>query len=234
MNDLSVLFNVRWNISGSNLVIEHISTLTQSVGLDLTTLDSGAYIKNKGVLSYTDNEIPFEEKFKYPIEATGVDFAGLPIEYNTQCSTVNEITFQTQRIETEFNKIFENDEAGLDGLVLVAPFSLNNTGVFSSKAENGRISGRFQPNAPLGYAALVPDYYTYDRPLPEGSINGVSTTMDSTQPLKQQQELKIPFCCINDFNPIQLVRTQYGDGEVLEAAYNLKTKTLTLLLGFQL
>ena len=234
LNDLNVLFNVRWNITGANLIIEHISDLSQSVGLDLTTLDGGKWIENKGAYEYINAEIPLEEKFKFPIDPVNIDFAGLPIEYNTQCSALTEQIFQTQRIETELDRIYKNDDEGLDGIVLVSPDTINKVGANSSLAENGRISGVFQPNAPLGYAALLPDYYTYDRPLPNGDINGVSTIMDSTRPLKQQQEIVFPYCCIGDFNPIEKVRTNLGDGEVLEATYNLKTKELALTIGFEL
>ena len=234
MNDLSTLFNVRWNVSGTDLIIEHISDLAQSVGLDLTTYQGGKWIKNKSQFDYLDAEIPLEEKYKFPVDTIGIDFAGYPIEYSSTCSTLNESIYQTQLIETEFSRIYDNSNEGLDGLVLVAPFTLNATGVFSSKAENGRITNIFQPNAPLGYGALLPDYHTWDRPLPNGDINNIATVMDSTKPLKQQQELIVPFCCVNDFNPIELVRTNLGDGQVLEASYNLKTKSLNLTLGFEL
>lgn len=236
LNDLSVLFNVRWYVDNatSELVIEHISTLTQAVGLDLTTYQGGLFIKNRGAFSYAVENIPLEEKFKFPLEAVGADFIGFPIVYNTQCSTVNEIIFQTQVIETELPRIFDNNEEGLDGLVLVSPETINNIGTNGTLAENGRITNIFVPNAPLGYGALLPDYYTWDRPLVEGEINNANTVFDSTQPLKEQQEIRLSFCCLNNFNPTEKVRTQLGDGEVKQSSYNLKTNTLSLTIGFEL
>ena len=229
VNDLNILFNVHWQVDEdtNKFIIEHWSTLNNiPVGIDLTVDPLKEYADNNNVETFNKAEIPDREEFQCAVKSNDVDFTGLNITYNTDCSGTSTKKYQTQQICTDWEQVFLNDEFITEGLMLVQPRSLS---VGDVNAEEGRVTGVFKPNAPLGFGATLPDYYTYNRPNTTGIINNVLTLFDSTKRIRIFAPVTVPYCCsIQD--PTILVKSNLGDGVIEEGIYNPRKQTLTLNL----
>ena len=227
LSDLNVLFNVWWQIDETTgtLIFEHWSTLNDiSASLDITQEPYNRTAKHNNSYTFSKASIPNKEEFRCAVESNDVDFTGLGITYDPSCAGTSSLKRQTQQICTDFEQVFNNLDFKTEGLMLIQPLSLT---VGESKSQNGRITGVFKSNAPLGFGATLPDYYTFNRPLKEGVINNNTVVFDSTERLKNLKEITINFCCsFEDSN--RLITTYQGPGLLQNGAYNPFKKTLTL------
>ena len=233
MQDISVLFNAKWDIDSSTneFVFEHISDVVPSVlGLDLTLLNGGVYAKRKNTISFERAALPSEETFANATSNQNQDFIGVPIAYSAACTNGQTVEQRCQFIDTELPRIFQNDEAALEGFVLICGTSINSTDTF---AEAGALSGVFVPNAPFSFANLARDYYAWERVLFDGTVNGVATVFNSVVPTKKQVELVIKSCCLSDINTNELVKTELGEGRIEKLSYSIATKQAILKLNFE-
>lgn len=227
LSDLNVQHNSWWQIDEVNnkLIFEHWKTLNDiSTGLDITQDPYSKTAKHNNSYTFSKASIPNKEEFKYAVDSNDVDFNGLNITYDASCAGSSSIKRQTQQICTDWEQVFNNPEFETEGLMIVQPLSLLLGGL---KSQNGRITGVFKPNAPLGYGATLPDYYTYNRPLNEGIINNSTVIFDSTERLKNLKEITINFCCAFD-DATKLITTYQGVGLLQSGIYNPLKKTLTL------
>lgn len=232
LNDLHNMFNVVWAIdeTTSELVIEHVtdSFFTPSLYIDLTNFEFGRWAKNRNTFSYDDFEAFKREQWNFVTEPDGIDFTGTPIEYSSDCAKQGVKTYSISRLETEVTRIINNAEESLDGFVLIQPESLRQIG---SCWQYGRITGQFYPNAPLGIAALLEDYWQYERPLPTGTLNFNAVTFFSLIRLIRQENIEYPICCIADFVAYCLVQTELGQGLQMESfSYSMESKTIKTTL----
>lgn len=85
-------------------------------------------------------------------------------------------------------------------------------------------------NNTLALALLHRDYHRYERPLPIGNMNTQLTEFITTKPTKKGVSFKIPFCCNNDFNIDDSVKTPLGIGEVETATFSFRDSMLELEL----
>lgn len=227
LSDLNVMFNTWWQVNENTneLVVEHWSTLNNlSTGIDLTVDPYRQYSRNNNTVTYLKEDQPSLEQFGYAVNTSDVDFSGLNITYNPDCSATPVLKRQTQQICVDFRQVLNNPDFETEGLMLIQIQSLEVSG---AKAQNGRVTGVFNPNAPLGYGATLPDYYTYNRPNKEGTINNTLTVFDSTKRLKSLKEVTIPFCCsISDANVF--INTFQGEGVIEEATYTPSKQILTI------
>jgi len=233
MQDICLLFNARWYIDSSTneFVFEHVSQVVPSVvGLDLTLLDGGIYAKRKNTVSFDRADLPSEETFANASTNQNRDFIGLPITYSAACTNGQTIEQRCQFIDTELPRIFQNESEGLEGFVLICGTSINNTDAF---AESGALSGQFIPNAPFSFANLARDYYSWERVLFDGTLNGVATVFNSVKPTKNQIELILKNCCLSDIDINELVRTEIGDGRIEKLLYSIATKQATIEPKFE-
>ena len=231
--DLSELLNARWTVNKttSKVVFEHISgILLNTIGIDTTTLDGGKWDVGRRSISYDKLQVPSSETFRFPSQSQDINFEGLPIVYTASCVGSSDLPHQTQLLETEITRIFQNTNEGLEGAVLVAVESILQA---DNKAEDGALTNIFIPNAPLSWANLHRDYYLHDRFLHTGELNGASTVFTTTKPVKRQDNLVVPICCISDFNPLELVRTSIGDGRFESGVYDFNTEKLTFSLKYE-
>jgi hypothetical protein len=233
MSDLTTLLNALWYVDKvtNKLVFEHVTgILSLVIGTDLTTLDGGKWNVGRNVISYDKEQIPREETFTYAKAAQYQDFLGLPIVYTQGCTKSRSLEVRTQVMETEVVRIFQNPNEQNEGLILLATNSLNED---ETADEVGELSQLFIPNAPLAWANLHRDYYRDYRYLSEGTLNGVNTVFNSTRPIKRQENLTFPIACLNDFNPLELIKTSQGSGRVLNAKYDLSSQFITVTIKFE-
>lgn len=233
LDDISKLLNAKWYIdtATNELVFEHITgILSPTIGVDLTTLDSGKWAAGRNTYNFDRDQVPRSETFTYANNAQQIDFAGLPITYDPTCATGEEIKTRTQFLETELTRIFQNQNEGLEGFVLIANASILQDDLAD---EVGELSQLFIPNAPLSWANLHRDYFLDYRYLDAGNLNGAATVFNSTRPIKKQEGVIFPLECLDSFDPLQLVRTELGDGRVETAEYDLASRKITVTLKFE-
>lgn len=233
ISDLSTMFNAFWYVDNNTnkLVFEHVTgVLSNSVGVDLTTLDAGKWDNGRRLFSYDADQVPKAETFTFATEGREIDFVGLPITYDSGCARGKQQDNRTEFIETELVRIYQNIGEGNEGFMLIAAGSILQDDLYS---ENGELSQLFVPNAPLAWANLHEDYFKDYRYLLNGTLNGNATVFNSTRPIKVQENIIFPVPCLNDFDPLELVRTSLGDGRVTAAVYNLDSQKIECTLKYE-
>jgi len=76
-------------------------------------------------------------------------------------------------------------------------------------------------------------YLNYNRPLAEGTVNGTPSVLNLPKRIRKQISVQFPLCCLDDFNPNELITTGLGNGQVLEAEYSLSSKKLLVELAYE-
>ena len=244
---LKAMFQVDWYIdtwhenepSGfAALVIEHINffrnnlsypsgnppVLDNYVDIDLNTIYPICLI-GSNVYEY-EATLPIREKFSF-MEAWNIDFVGAPIEYTDCLTEGGEESYSASEITTDIDPVLLDAEASKEGFVM---FHCDDN--FEVISEIGEMSGLEIPNAHLSWANLHNNYWIYNRPLGNGSMNNKPTTFYLNRKLKNQKALEFPYC-IQDFNPNKLIGTRMGNGEVNTAEYSLKTGNIKIELIYE-
>ena len=236
LKNICIIFNMQWDIQGSDFIIEHYSFWQQDDGLDLTESRYAKFVRFKNKYSYATDKMPKYERFKF-MEADGADFRGRDITYESACVNkkqgTDEQIYEADLFTTDITMCLSNtasDSAKVsdDGFVLVACDEDNFV-----LTEAPILTGDYQVNNTLGWAQLHRDYHKHGRVLLEGFMNGALTTFLSSIKTKQQEKLSIPLCCDDDFDPYDLITTGLGeDADVLQYDIDLSTDMLELQLVF--
>lgn len=249
-------FECWYRIVGNVLEIEHCSHFrNMTTGtLYLTDPDHEFYARGTNRYSYDYAQIPKREMFKN-MEAFGLDFVGMPIEYPQECAGIErkeDEIISTERLTTDVIACvdgepswFSNEEVSGtdaekrekrqaiidkyisdDGFVIMACSNTEVAGYYPVHISAG-ILGPSRSNNLLSWAHLHKDYYQPGyRYLPTGRVNGVDVLF---VPRKYKiQEMKFLDCC-GDFDPQQKIITQLSsDGRVEEATLDTVTGLVNL------
>lgn len=230
-------YNLEYRIEGGGTIfrMEHVSFFNKTAGLDLTLPRYANFVAGKRKYSYDSEEIPSREEFKF-MEASSGDFQGVPIYYTGGCvskgSKDNVKTYTADKITTDVELVLSNPQPDSkvvadEGFVLIAAdydgadyFIITESPIFSGSTINNS----------LAWAQLHRDYHRYNRPLPQGIMNGVDTTFISVKPNKRGDKITVPLCCDDVFNPDQTIKTALGVGIVDKATFSFKHETIELEL----
>ena len=88
-------------------------------------------------------------------------------------------------------------------------------------------------NRHLSIAKLQDYYHQYDRVFLYGNMNnGAVTTFQSSQKHKLQDAIEFPLCCDDDFDPLNEIRTELGDGAIKAATQTKNSIEVELLYDF--
>lgn len=223
MKMLKDTFNVDWFVDVDGyLRIENMKYFdNRVVDVDLTT-SFPEWINATNKYSYERQSMPNRERFEF-MESNGLDFIGEDIIYNRIATGNRYKDNQLDRVvpittDVEYMVSFE-DEISNEGWALVT-----NDGTYIRSAV-GTITGSSHINADLSWANLHENYWTWDRVIETGEMNGESKTFDSWQKNIKQVNVVYPDCCTT-FDPNGLKTTNLGDGEVGEARYRLIDGTI--------
>lgn len=215
MDILFNMFQVKWDVDENDaLVLKHVSEITAAEGLDLTSATySGTTSYNKVIEWDLDNIFRYE-KWEFA-DSGNADFRGLPIEYNESCSNKTKV-YDVLKITTDIDFVRENpNSVSKDGFVILVTDSANNI----QSVEEGFISGTSYPNVHLSTANLHQYYWRHNRIFPTGKLNDNDTDFITTQKHKKLKELEIILCCDEEFNLMDSVTTELGEGEVTESIF---------------
>lgn len=238
MTALRVMFRVYWDIDDAgNVRIEHWSYWVFAVGLDLVTAERP---NEPLVYESLGEEIPRVERARW-MEALGLDFVGKDIIYDSPCvpdgAAENVKEWNPGRITTDVAYVISDPTAiSRDGFVVLAT---NFNGVdYDCIVDTGALSNSPATNAPLSWANLERDFWTYDRYLPAANMNGTDTVFDAFLPNVKQEEVSIAMCCdALTFDPKkrvdgELARLLGTTAYVESASLDLFTQRLKLVLRY--
>lgn len=227
-------FNCYWYISGSNLIIEHLSYFedglvyggTPTVGVDLTSITYPAKINNtkdanggnaNNKYSFTDFDFPEREVWKFA-EQTGNDGY---IEYSSMIvEKEKEVVHQAQFLTTDVELVVKfPDQVDEDGWMLLACDASNEL-LKADARKLGYTPGQAAPgdmyidviNGDLYWDNLLPNFWRHGRSLTNIVINGTASTSLSVKRSKHQE--KVRFLRMEDITITELIRTHMGDAEV--------------------
>lgn len=227
-----------WDIDDQGYVrIEHRSYWVFVIGLDLVTTQRP---NEPLVYESLGEEIPRVERARW-MEAQGRDFVGKDIVYDSPCvpdgAAENVKEWSPGRFTTDVSFIDTDPDAiSKDGFVLLATTLVG--GVYQAIIDTGAITGNFTSNAPLSWANLQRDFWTYDRYLPSANMNGTDTVFDAYLPNVKQEQASIAMCCeVLTFDPKKRVEGRLSRllgtaGYVESASLDLYTARLTLVLRY--
>ncbi len=204
----------------TKLRIEHYSYFSGANGLDLTTLGGGKYLQ--GLNSYkADEEIPAFESFSYQ-ESHRAAFLPAQINYPPACATTEGREISARLMSTDLGGLLENQDAGLEGFVLVATHQAGADYLLNTLG--GEANGCF------AWGNIMPALLEDGRYHPDASapFPGYTANPLTIKKVKVQPNVTIKFCCSDLFEPSELVNTQLGWGEVKNAEQDTEKGTLTI------
>jgi len=224
------LIEVYYVIIDNELHIEHISHFIDTVGIDTTVLPASDFANYKRQFSYDKFEMARSEEFTM-MEGENAEFVGFPIEYKNFDGSfslcVNDETKEEEfdNLTTDLKFIQTNpSNVSYEGFVILATrFDGSNYNVIQ---DAGIITGIPILNSPMSISSLQNRFMRYNRILKFGQMNRIYTNFETSQFFKKQKKFKIPFCCGNNFNPIQFVKTTLGTGQIESAEIDYETTSV--------
>lgn len=232
-----------WFIDDDNRFrIEHVKyfqnggsySVSPTVGTDLTEEEvtrSGkkwAFASNQYKFDKPDTAARYQ--FGWMDDVTQL-FEGYPIEIVSKYVDADKIEqVEITQFTSDLDYILLNpSEISSDGFVLLSAVE-GNSGEFSIPYYNYVVDGtnHYLQN---GYAAFcfLQNYYAYDMPAPQYSINGESKTAIGTKKLKEQN---IRFPALIDPELFELIKTNLGNGMIKKLSLNLSSRNANATLMY--
>ncbi len=203
LNDLKLMFNVRWRTENGVLRIEHVSYFESLAGADYTDA------KYERILDENTIDIKEITKFKWrDVRATDY-FKGHPIEI--YCGEGEE-TKQVALFYTDVSFALTTDgleAVGDDGFFLMS--------TYIDEEEEYRIK---ENNRPLSWTELHFNYHRHDMP-GAGKINLNEVDPLSFRKTRKAPRFSVEHCCDDEFDPVNFITTSMGEGDVVTADWNI-------------
>lgn len=240
MDDLRTIFDIYYFVENNYLRLEHRIYFEKTTGLDLTTTNYVKYLKGSHKYKYDLDSLPTSQEIKI----IGTDKFARATFPNVGKITKkeNQKSLQTGKIRTDYRKIrYITGGASEPGLFL---FATTLTGGKYRMVED--IHGN---NYTLDPLFLLTNIHTYGRPSLFAQIESLYVNQaiadnnyyrnggfifKDTLPIKEQAEISVPLCCENDFDPLQKIITDIGEGFVDKANYSAKESLLKLTLKYKI
>lgn len=216
------VFHSITNVAGvKTLRIEHWTYWNGANGTNLVTLGGGKYIVGKDDFK-TDAEVPNFESFAYQ-ESYRKKFLTKRITYPAACATAQGNERTASQLSTDFGGLVENNDAGLEGLFLLATTNIGG-GEYLMNTLGGEANGAF------AWENVLPALWADGRFHAGATANVPGYVVNSVRKTREQVPISIRFCCDGVFEPSKLVNTQLGWGEVKSAEEDTEHATLKLSL----
>lgn len=242
LNALRDIYRCYWYIEDGKLKIEHISFFrnggtygsTPGIGTDLTKLNNVTNGKEWGYLTSTYDfdkaDMPERYQFAWMDDVTEA-FAGYPIEIRSKYVTAGKIEeINISSITTDVDYMLLNPSAiSEDGFALFA--AVLSGGKYQLPFVERNINGadlRLQ-NGYLTWITLLPNYYVYDLPAKQITINNEEMQVSQTS-RKKKQKLKFP--SIEDIDTTKLIKTYLGNGQIEKITVNLSSRINEVTLKY--
>lgn len=242
-NMLKNCFQCYWYIEDNKFKIEHIVWFknggsysgTPLIGYDLTQLENIRNGKKWSfkTSSYTYNKegMPERYQFKWMDEATE-PFDGVPIQIKSNYVQEGKIEdINVSNFTSDVDYMMLNPGAiNKDGFALMAAILVDDT--YKLPFINTTIGGAefILQNGIVAMSILQPNFWLYDMPARNVNVNDRDTFARGIQRQKKQT-LTFPIGN-DDPNPLQLVKTNIGNGQIEKLSINLSSRTSKTTLKY--
>lgn len=228
---------VYWYIEDNKFKLEHISWFknggaysgTPIISFDLTNLLQSKNKKAWGFASskYSYDKVDMAERYEFGwMDDVTEGFAGYPIEINSkyvQRGKIENVNISAFTSDIDY-MLLNSGAISQDGFALFGAVWNPTNNIYELPYIERTIDGaelRLQ-NGLMSFIYLHPNFWTYDLPARDVTINeDIYTWVRGVERKKKQ---KVSFPSLEDPDPLQLIKTYIGNGQIEKLSINLQSR----------
>lgn len=246
MTMLRDIYKCYWYIEDGKFKIEQVSWFRNGgsygynpiIDYDLTQLEN---VRNGKKITFATSEYSFDkvempERYQFEwMDDVTTPFEGLPIEITSKYVTAGKIEeINISNFTSDIDLILLNPGAiSSDGFALFAAVTPSGGGQLELPFTKQTVDGAeyFLQNGYLAFINIQPTYWVYDMPARNFKINNSPDYAMGGLERKKKQTLNFP-AGTTDPNPMQLVKTYIGNGQVDKLSVNLCSRNIKATLKY--
>lgn len=245
MTMLRDIYKCYWYIEDGKFKIEQVSWFRNGgaygynpiIDYDLTQLEN---VRNGKKLAFATSEYSFDkvempERYQFEwMDDVTTPFEGLPIEITSKYVTAGKIEeINISNFTSDIDLMLLNPGAiSLDGFALFAAVMPSGGGQLELPFTRQTVDNveYYLQNGYLAFINIQPTYWVYDMPARRFKINNTPNYAIGIE-RKKKQTLNFP-AGTTDPNPMQLVKTYIGNGQVDKLSVNLCSRNIKATLKY--
>lgn len=246
MTMLRDIYKCYWYIEDGKFKIEQVSWFRNGgsygynpiIDYDLTQLES---VRNGKKIAFATSEYSFDkvempERYRFEwMDDVTTPFEGLPIEITSKYVTAGKIEeINISNFTSDIDLMLLNPGAiSSDGFALFAAVTPSGGGQLELPFTRQTVDSveYFLQNGYLAFINIQPTYWVYDMPARNFKINNAQSYAMGGIERKKKQTLNFP-AGTTDPNPMQLVKTYIGNGQVDKLSVNLCSRNIKATLKY--
>lgn len=246
MTMLRDIYKCYWYIENGKFKIEQVSWFRNGgsygynpiIDYDLTQLEN---VRNGKKLAFATSEYSFDkvdmpERYQFEwMDDVTTPFEGLPIEITSKYVTAGKIEeINISNFTSDIDLMLLNPGAiSSDGFALFAAVTPSGGGQLELPFTRQTVDGveYFLQNGYLAFIDIQPTYWVYDMPARNFKINNSPYYAMGGLERKKKQTLNFP-AGTTDPNPMQLVKTYIGNGQVDKLSVKLCSRNIKATLKY--
>ena len=246
MTMLRDIYKCYWYIEDGKFKIEQINWFRNGgsygynpiIDYDLTQLEN---VRNGKKLAFATSEYSFDkvdmpERYQFEwMDDVTTPFEGLPIEITSKYVTAGKIEeINISNFTSDIDLILLNPGAiSSDGFALFAAVTPSGGGQLELPFTRQTVEDveYYLQNGYLAFINIQPTYWVYDMPARNFKINNAQSHAMGGIERKKKQTLNFP-AGTTDPNPMQLVKTYIGNGQVDKLSVNLCSRNIKATLKY--
>lgn len=243
-NMLRDCFKCYWFIDNGKFKIEHVQyfrnggsysgevVLSHDLTKELNSRNGKPWAFNTSEYSFDKVDLPERYQFKWMDDVTAA-FEGLPIQVISKYVTPGKIEdVNVSNFTSDIDMMLLNPgNMSSDGFALFAAVPPTSGSQWTLPFTRQTVNGveYFLQNGYLAFINLQPTYWVYDLPARRVSINGSEKYAYGIERKKKQTLI---FPANDDPNPMQLIKTYIGNGQVDKLSVNLCGRNIKATLKY--
>lgn len=246
MTMLRDIYKCYWYIEDGKFKIEQINWFRNGgsygynpiIDYDLTQLEN---VRNGKKLAFATSEYSFDkvempERYQFEwMDDVTTPFEGLPIEITSKYVTAGKIEeINISNFTSDIDLMLLNPGAiSADGFALFAAVTPSGGGQLELPFTRQTVENveYYLQNGYLAFINIQPTYWVYDMPARNFKINNAQSYAMGGIERKKKQTLNFP-AGTTDPNPMQLVKTYIGNGQVDKLSVNLCSRNIKATLKY--
>lgn len=246
MTMLRDIYKCYWYIEDGKFKIEQVSWFRNGgsygyntiIDYDLTQLEN---VRNGKKLAFATSEYSFDkvdmpERYQFEwMDDVTTPFEGLPIEITSKYVTAGKIEeINISNFTSDIDLMLLNPGAiSADGFALFAAVTPSGGGQLELPFTRQTVENveYYLQNGYLAFINIQPTYWVYDMPARNFKINNTQSYAIGGIERKKKQTLNFP-AGTTDPNPMQLVKTYIGNGQVDKLSVNLCSRNIKATLKY--
>lgn len=246
MTMLRDIYKCYWYIEDGKFKIEQVSWFRNGgsygynpiIDYDLTQLEN---VRNGKKLAFATSEYSFDkvempERYQFEwMDDVTTPFEGLPIEITSKYVTAGKIEeINISNFTSDIDLMLLNPGAiSADGFALFAAVTPSGGGQLELPFTRQTVENveYYLQNGYLAFINIQPTYWVYDMPARNFKINNAQSYAMGGIERKKKQTLNFP-AGTTDPNPMQLVKTYIGNGQVDKLSVNLCSRNIKATLKY--